>query len=104
MKLHHGRELTPYRCPNGRLRVVLHDAGHRRHARYVDDLVVQMRVFTAGSDVVQFPSPLVRPRQGVVDGLPYVTANHAPSHARSQIEHGSRLRLQSSRNCQRIRR
>jgi hypothetical protein len=39
MKLHHGRELTPYRCPNGRLRVVLHDAGHRRHARYVDDLV-----------------------------------------------------------------
>jgi hypothetical protein len=39
MKLHHGRELTPYRCPNGRLRVVLHDAGHRRHARNVDDLV-----------------------------------------------------------------
>ena len=36
---HHGRELTPYVCDNGRLRVVLHDASHQRHLRYVDDLV-----------------------------------------------------------------
>jgi hypothetical protein len=27
---HHGRELTPYVCENGRKRVVLHDAAHRR--------------------------------------------------------------------------
>jgi hypothetical protein len=38
MKLHHGRELTPYVCENGRLRVILHVGGDR-HCRYVDDLV-----------------------------------------------------------------
>lgn len=36
---HHGRVLRPYRCKNGRLRVILHDHAHRRHARYVDQLV-----------------------------------------------------------------
>jgi hypothetical protein len=40
-KAHHGRVMTPYRCKNGRRRVVLHDAAHRRHARYVDDLVAE---------------------------------------------------------------
>jgi hypothetical protein len=38
-KMHKGRVLTPFVCENGRQRVVLHDAAHRRHARYVDDLV-----------------------------------------------------------------
>lgn len=36
---HHGRELTPYVCDNGRKRVVLHDHAHRRHLRFVDDLI-----------------------------------------------------------------
>jgi len=38
MKLHRGRELKPYVCGNGRLRVILHADGDR-HCRYVDDLV-----------------------------------------------------------------
>jgi hypothetical protein len=41
VKFHAGRELTPYTTENGRQRVVLHDAAHRRHAKYVDDLVRQ---------------------------------------------------------------
>jgi hypothetical protein len=45
---HRGRELTPYVCRNGRKRVVLHDAAHQRHLRYVDDLVRE--AFPAGSD------------------------------------------------------
>jgi hypothetical protein len=36
---HHGRELTPYVCQNGRLRLVLHDAAHRRHLRFVDRML-----------------------------------------------------------------
>jgi hypothetical protein len=36
---HRGRVLKPFGTQNGRQRVVLHDADHRRHARYVDDLV-----------------------------------------------------------------
>jgi hypothetical protein len=38
---HHGRVLKPFTTENGRQRVVLHDAAHRRHARYVDDLVAE---------------------------------------------------------------
>jgi NUMOD4 motif len=45
---HEGRVLTPYICKNGRKRVVLHDAAHQRHLRYVDDLVRE--AFPAGSD------------------------------------------------------
>ena len=37
--LHRGKVLTPFVTPAGRLRVVLHDEQHRRHARYVDELV-----------------------------------------------------------------
>lgn len=40
IKLHRGRELTPYVCQNGRQRVVLHANG-RRHCRYIDDMVRQ---------------------------------------------------------------
>jgi NUMOD4 motif len=38
-KEHRGCVLRPYVCQNGRHRVVLHDADHRRHMRYVDRLV-----------------------------------------------------------------
>lgn len=44
---HHGRELTPYICSNGRKRVVLHADGHR-YCRYVDELVRE--AFGGGSD------------------------------------------------------
>ena len=38
---HRGRVLTPFVTPNGRKRVVLHDESHRRHARYLDELVAE---------------------------------------------------------------
>jgi NUMOD4 motif len=38
---HRGRVLKPFTTENGRQRVVLHDAAHRRHARYVDGLVAE---------------------------------------------------------------
>jgi hypothetical protein len=38
--LHRGRVLKPFITPSGRLRVVLHDREHRRHARYVDQLLL----------------------------------------------------------------
>lgn len=50
MKLHRGRELKPYVCDNGRLRVILHADGDR-HCRYVDDLVRE--AFGAATDVTQ---------------------------------------------------
>ena len=39
MKLHHGRELTPFTTKTGRQVVVLHDHQHHRHCRQVDHLV-----------------------------------------------------------------
>lgn len=39
--LHRGRVLRPYITKNGRRRVVLHDAQHRRHTCFVDELIAQ---------------------------------------------------------------
>jgi hypothetical protein len=47
-KWHEGCVLTPYTCKNGRKRVILHDAAHRRHLRFIDELVRE--AFQAGSD------------------------------------------------------
>jgi NUMOD4 motif len=38
-KRHDGCVLKPFVCKNDRKRVVLHDGAHRRHLRYIDDLV-----------------------------------------------------------------
>ena len=46
---HRGHVLKPYRCKNGRKRVVLHDHAHRRHLRYVDQLIAE----TFGREVTE---------------------------------------------------
>jgi len=32
-----GRELAPWKTRTGRLQVVLHDANHKRHGRFIED-------------------------------------------------------------------
>lgn len=51
MKLHRGRQLSPFTTKTGRQVVVLHDHQHRRHCRQVDHLVRE--AFGAATDVPQ---------------------------------------------------
>lgn len=50
---HRGRVLKPFTTGNGRQRVVLHDAAHRRHSCYIDTLLKTCFAGTGRSDYHQ---------------------------------------------------